>query len=103
MTVIKPPVVIIIMNSINSFLGILLILVICGPFLYFILRDTLRGSGRWGINLKSVKCPRCGKPTPQIRTPTSLRQAAWGGFTCSQCSCEIDKWGKEIKPGKLNA
>ena len=31
-----------------------------------------------------------------VRKPTSFRQAAWGGWTCSKCGCEIDKWGIEI-------
>ena len=31
-----------------------------------------------------------------VRKPTSFRQAAWGGWTCFKCGCEIDKWGIEI-------
>ena len=50
----------------------------------------------WGINLARVKCPRCGAKMPIMRFPTSERQALWGGSTCRQCGCEVDKWGREI-------
>jgi hypothetical protein len=50
----------------------------------------------WGINLARVKCPRFGAKMPIMRFPTSQRQALWGGGTCRQCGCEVDKWGREI-------
>ncbi len=50
-----------------------------------------------------VNCPKCGEPAPQIRTPTSWRQPAWGGWTCASCGCEMDKWGMEITQSKPNA
>ena len=65
--------------------------------IYFIIRDTMRKKGRWGINLKTVCCPNCGNKNPKIRKPTSLGQALWGGWTCQKCNCEMDKWGKVIK------
>jgi hypothetical protein len=69
-----------------SILGIGLVLVILG---------TIR-KNRWGINLETVNCPRCGKSMPQIRTPSSPSQALWGGFTCDRCGCNIDKWGRVV-------
>jgi hypothetical protein len=51
---------------------------------------------RWGRNLESVNCPACGFPMPQVRRPKSLRQALWGGWTCANCGCEMDKWGRLI-------
>jgi hypothetical protein len=74
---------------------LLTIISIVGGFL--IIRDTKNKKGKWGINLKQNKCPRCGEPFPQIRTPSSFHQAMWGGSTCKSCGCEIDKWGNEIK------
>ena len=41
-------------------------------------------------------CPECGTPVPRFRRPTSLRQALWGGWTCSNCSTEMDRFGDEI-------
>lgn len=60
-----------------------------------------RGTQRkdnWGINLSRIKCPKCGEPAPLMRTPTSFRQAMWGGITCAKCGTEMDKWGREIGP-----
>lgn len=50
----------------------------------------------WGINLRRVSCPRCHALMPGIRKPASGRQALWGGWTCEQCGCEMDKWGREV-------
>jgi len=52
---------------------------------------------RMGINRDSVVCPNCHTPIKSIRKPNNFRQALWGGATCSKCSCEIDKWGREIE------
>lgn len=71
-------------------------------FVFFILLSskllisTLLRKGKWGLNLKTVHCPRCGEIAPPIRKPTSFRQAMWGGWTCKMCECEMDKWGMEI-------
>ena len=55
-------------------------------------------SGKWGINRNPAeKCPRCGKALPKVRIPRNLRQLAWGGWTCSGCGCEADKYGTPIK------
>jgi hypothetical protein len=58
-------------------------------------RDTVRRSGKWGINLRRVACPRCEQPMPRIRAPKTLQQGMWGGSTCA-CGCEVDKWGREV-------
>lgn len=54
---------------------------------------------KWGVNLDPVVCPRCGKPVAQVRAPKTVQQALWGGWTCSACGTELDKWGSEISPG----
>ena len=41
-------------------------------------------------------CPTCGMPVPTLRNPTSLRQAILGGWTCSECGTEMDRFGNEI-------
>jgi hypothetical protein len=60
---------------------------------YLVVRDTKRGSGRWGINTQPAKCGRCGEPAPAERKPGSLRQVLWGGWKCGRCGCELDQWG----------
>jgi hypothetical protein len=63
-----------------------MVLVICGTI----------AKNRWGINLDPVSCPRCNTPFPQIRKPQNIRQALWGGGTCTNCGAEVDKWGREV-------
>jgi len=41
-------------------------------------------------------CPECGLPVPQVRRPTSWRQALWGGWTCDGCGTEMDRYGNEL-------
>jgi hypothetical protein len=38
-------------------------------------------------------CPECGTPVPTFRNPSSIRQALWGGWTCSICHTEMDRHG----------
>jgi len=64
--------------------------------LVLIISDTIRGKGRFGVNLKLPDCPGCGKKAPAVRTPKSANQAMWGGWTCDACGLEIDKWGKPV-------
>jgi hypothetical protein len=51
---------------------------------------------RWGINLRPLSCPNCGKQVPRARVPTSTSETLWGGATCPNCSCKMDKWGRRI-------
>ena len=74
------------------------------PFLLIgavlVTRDTIRRRGRWGVNARSlagVPCPRCGEPLPAMRVPKNLNQTLWGGWTCDECGCEVDKWGREVE------
>lgn len=61
-----------------------------------LVRGTIRQT-KMGINLEPPKaCPRCGEPLPMIRAPKSFKQAMWGGWTCSKCNTELDKWGRVI-------
>lgn len=64
--------------------------------LVLVIYGTVR-KNTWGVNLKPVDCPRCDRPMPQTRKPKSVSQAMWGGWTCEQCGCEMDKWGRKIK------
>jgi hypothetical protein len=67
------------------FIGLLII----GTIL--VINSTEKREGKWGINTNTVMCPRCGLALPKIRKPENLRQALWGGWTCKNCSCEVDK------------
>ena len=47
---------------------------------------------------RRVHCPRCNARMPVTHKPTTKRQILWGGWTCPQCRCEMDKQGREIDP-----
>jgi hypothetical protein len=59
--------------------------------------DDPQGGGFF--NLGGVVCPKCGQRLPLFRVPTSLHQLMWGGWTCPDCGCEMDKWGKAVDSG----
>jgi hypothetical protein len=61
-----------------------------------VIRDTVRKRGRWGINLRPVRCPECDCPAPTVRVPKNLQQTLWGGCTCEECGTEFDKWGQPV-------
>ncbi len=63
-----------------------------------ILAQTYKKKGLWGINFSKPRCPKCEESLPRFRKPTTQHQAMWGGSTCNNCGCEIDKWGVEISP-----
>lgn len=50
-----------------------------------------------GINLKPVYCPKCNTEQPKIRKPKGWNEILWGGYTCSNCDCKMDKYGEEIQ------
>lgn len=49
-----------------------------------------------GVNTEKVKCPKCGQEQPKIRIPKGIKEALWGGWTCENCGCKMDKYGNEI-------
>jgi hypothetical protein len=54
-----------------------------------------------GINLRAVACPDCGIKMRRLRMPNSGKQAVWGGHTCPDCQCEMDKWGRRIPASSI--
>jgi hypothetical protein len=72
-------------------------LVIFGGAMVLIVYGTLV-KNKWGINLRRVSCPNCGTAMGQLRMPKSGQQAMWGGHTCPNCQCEMDKWGRRTTP-----
>jgi len=70
--------------------------------LFFVARKKrlVIGEGsKMGINLAAdLKCPDCQTPVPAIRRPKNMRQVLWGGWTCSNCGKEFDKWLKPVDP-----
>jgi hypothetical protein len=74
---------------------IILVIVLLGAGA-FIVQQT-KAKGRWGLgSMRGVNCPRCGTRLPVIRRPATKEQMMWGGWTCPQCGCKVDKYGREI-------
>jgi RNase P subunit RPR2 len=48
------------------------------------------------VNLKKTLCPECGTIQPRVRKPKNFRQALWGGNTCENCGCEMDRFGNRL-------
>jgi hypothetical protein len=48
------------------------------------------------VNLVGVLCPKCRARQPILRMPKNSRQFFNGGWTCQDCGCEMDRFGKEI-------
>lgn len=68
---------------------------VTGLLLVLMVRDSVRRRGRWGVNLRRLACPRCDAKLPRLLYPGTLRQAMSGGFTCPECGCVVDKWGRQ--------
>ena len=45
---------------------------------------------------KPRNCPSCQTQLPKYRKARNTRQALWGGWTCGECGCEIDRKGNKI-------
>lgn len=47
--------------------------------------------------LRSRKhCAVCGVVQPRFRLPRTVRQWAWGGWTCRRCGTELDRQGRRV-------
>src|SRR5580698_3546039 len=82
--------------STKTQLFVLFAVVACGGLL--VAFGTI-SKNKWGMNFSAVSCPRCGALLPAQRQPRSRRQQLWGGWTCSFCGAEVDKWGRERLAG----
>ena len=49
----------------------------------------------WALLQSPKTCPECDTPLPKIRKPQNNHQRMWGGWTCSECNCEIDRKGQK--------
>ncbi len=75
---------------------IFLLLLVIAAFALKIIFDSVNRKGELGVNLMPLICPRCGKKTELFRTSNLINKPSWGGGACSNCGCEMDKWGNEV-------
>ena len=52
----------------------------------------------WVLLTPARPCPDCGTSLPKFRKPANRRQALWGGSTCPECGCEVDRRGRKVGP-----
>ncbi len=52
----------------------------------------------WALMQSPKTCPDCDTPLPKFRRPENNQQRMWGGWTCPNCSCDIDRKGKRRQP-----
>jgi hypothetical protein len=52
------------------------------------------------LKTKKIHCPKCDQVQPKVRKPKNIRQVLWGGNTCSNCGCEMNRFGREITKNK---
>jgi len=50
----------------------------------------------FSIVLKRLKCSNCETELNYFRFPKNVKQFLWGGYSCSNCKCELDKFGNKI-------
>jgi hypothetical protein len=51
------------------------------------------------LNFRTVHCPQCGQKMPFLRLPRSFRQLLFGGWTCRNCGCRMNRWGETVEAG----
>jgi hypothetical protein len=54
-------------------------------------------SGKWAINTAPLFCAVCRTEAARARIPKSKRELLWGGWTCSHCGTELDKFGHPVR------
>jgi hypothetical protein len=81
------------------FCSVLIVGLLAG-FVITVLLSSKQKKGKLGINFDQHECPSCHNVLPMVRFPVSLRQALWGGSTCSNCGVEVDKWGNTVEISK---
>ncbi len=77
---------------------IVLFIVVLGAGSAFTWQQT-KSKGRFGIGALRANCPRCGTKLPMIRKPASKEETLWGGWTCPNCGCKVDRYGRERAAG----
>ena len=49
--------------------------------------------------VRANPCPKCGEPLGSKKPGRGTwTQRMWGGWTCPECGCDVDRFGKERPP-----
>ncbi|MCO4747573.1 MAG: hypothetical protein KC912_22420 [Proteobacteria bacterium] len=50
----------------------------------------------WAMAQPEKNCPDCGQLLPNRGPKRTGRQIFFGGWTCQNCGCELDRHGKKL-------
>lgn len=54
-----------------------------------------RHVARLNAKLRTIPCPKCDQSLGEKKAGArSLSQIVWGGWTCPQCGCDVNRHGK---------
>ncbi|MBI2804068.1 MAG: hypothetical protein HYX68_03690 [Planctomycetes bacterium] len=70
---------------------------VCGIAILFAISALVVGTifkMPFGVNLSAAHCAECEEPAPTVRAPKDRYEMMWGGWTCQECGCKNDKWGR---------
>ena len=79
------------------------VFIIIGPLLVilaFVVYDTLRKKGEFGIRLTPPKCPKCGFKIAYETVPNKERRP--NRWECPVCGFLTDQWGNELASARLS-
>ena len=71
--------------------------ILLGPllvYLAFVVVDTLRKRGEFGINLRPLACPKCNFQVLKDNIRSASDAASVRRWKCPICGTETDQWGK---------
>ncbi len=83
------------MTAIPVLIALFFVAVLPGLTFCLIARQS-REQGSLGLGPLHIKCPQCGTAQPFIRKPSSVPQMLFGGYSCSGCGLEIEKYGRAV-------
>ena len=66
--------------------------------LCFIIFDTVRKRGEFGLRLSEPTCPKCEFRVPIEVTETWRRDRRRNRWECPVCGFQTDQWGKMLAP-----
>ena len=64
----------------------------------FVVFDTIRKRGEFGLRLSEPTCPKCGFRVPVEVTELWRRDRRRNRWECSVCGFLTDQWGKKLEP-----
>lgn len=78
---------------------LVLAFILLGPvlvYLTFVVVDTLRKKGEFGINLHPLACPKCNYRVLQDKIRSASDFGSLGHWECPICGSKTNQWGEVL-------